>query len=114
MSSLETIDVRDLRPGMFVHLDLSWIAHPFPRGSFVISSEAQIETIRGLGLQRVRWDPARSQLPRPVKPAVQGRPAGHADETAAEPGPELPEPPGAAPAEPQAEAPPVAEDAAEA
>jgi putative nucleotidyltransferase with HDIG domain len=62
MSPPETIDVRDLRPGMFVQLDLSWIAHPFPLSSFVISNEAQIATIRGLGLQRVRWDPSRSEL----------------------------------------------------
>ncbi|MDZ5456331.1 HD-GYP domain-containing protein [Azohydromonas lata] len=71
MSLPETIDVRDLRLGMFVQLDLSWIAHPFPLSSFVISSEAQIATIRGLGLRRVRWDPSRSEL----SPAAASAPA---------------------------------------
>ena len=60
----ETIDVRDLLPGMYVQLELSWISHPFPRSSFVISSQAQIETIRDLGLERVRWDPSRSEMRR--------------------------------------------------
>jgi putative nucleotidyltransferase with HDIG domain len=69
MSLSETIDVRDLRPGMFVQLDLSWIAHPFPLSSFVIGNEAQIDTIRGLGLKRVRWDPSRSELPDTPAPA---------------------------------------------
>ncbi|NML16198.1 DUF3391 domain-containing protein [Azohydromonas sp. G-1-1-14] len=49
---------------MYVQLELSWISHPFPRSSFVISSQAQIETIRGLGLERVRWDPNRSEMRR--------------------------------------------------
>lgn len=45
---------------MFVELDLGWMAHPFPTGSFRISSDKQIETIRSLGLKRVRYVPARS------------------------------------------------------
>lgn len=81
MSLPETIDVRDLRPGMFVQLDLSWIAHPFPLSSFVISSEAQIATIRGLGLRRVRWDPSRSE-PAPT-PAPAAAVAAAASATAA-------------------------------
>lgn len=93
MSSLQTIDVRDLRPGMYVQLDLSWISHPFPRGSFVISSEAQIDTIRGLGLQRVRWDPLRSVLPRPAAPAAAAAAAAvsaldEIEDAVAEPAPE--------------------------
>lgn len=68
MSPSETIDVRELQPGMFVQLEMSWIAHPFPRGSFLITSAEQVQTIRGLGLQRVRWDPTRSE--RAPKPAA--------------------------------------------
>ncbi|WP_232301084.1 DUF3391 domain-containing protein, partial [Caldimonas taiwanensis] len=45
---------------MYVHLDLGWMDHPFAMSSFRISSAEQIATIRGLGLQRVRWDPSRS------------------------------------------------------
>ena len=52
-----TVAVQDLRVGMFVHLDLGWMSHPFPLSSFRITSVDQIETIRSLGLQRVRWVP---------------------------------------------------------
>jgi len=58
----ETIDVASLRVGMFVHLDLGWLSHPFPLSSFRISSEEQIATIRALGLRRVRWSSAQSDL----------------------------------------------------
>ena len=56
------IDVGALCVGMFVHLDLSWMAHPFPLGSFKISSAAQIETIGTLGLKRLRWSPNQSDV----------------------------------------------------
>jgi len=58
-----TIPVEDLRVGMFVHLDLGWMQHPFALSSFRIQSPDQIATIRGLGLGRVRWDPAGSLAP---------------------------------------------------
>lgn len=54
------IDVKHLRIGLFVELDIGWMAHPFPSGSFKISSAKQIETILGLGLTRVRHVPAKS------------------------------------------------------
>ncbi|HYN58587.1 MAG TPA: DUF3391 domain-containing protein, partial [Rubrivivax sp.] len=31
------IDVEELRVGMFIHLDLGWMSHPFPVGSFRIT-----------------------------------------------------------------------------
>ncbi|UUX95980.1 HD-GYP domain-containing protein [Aquabacterium sp. J223] len=65
-----TIDVSDLRIGMFIHLDLSWMSHPFPLGSFKISTEEQIATIRSLGLKRLRWSPEKSDLPAPVQAVV--------------------------------------------
>lgn len=55
-----TIAVQDLRVGLFVHLDLGWMEHPFPLSSFRIASEEQIATIRALGLKRLRWSPERS------------------------------------------------------
>ncbi|BAL97772.1 HD-GYP domain-containing protein [Rubrivivax gelatinosus] len=58
----QTIAVQDLRVGMYVHLDLGWMSHPFPLSSFRISSPEQIATIRSLGLQRLRWAPERSAL----------------------------------------------------
>ena len=54
------VDVKNLRIGLFVELDVGWMAHPFPSGSFKISSLKQIEAIRGLGLARVRHVPAKS------------------------------------------------------
>jgi len=54
------VEVKNLRIGLFVELDVGWMAHPFPSGSFKISSLKQIETIRGLGLTRVRHVPAKS------------------------------------------------------
>ena len=60
----ETIDVASLRVGMFVHLDLGWLAHPFPLSSFRIVSKEQIGTIRALGLKRVRWSSQHSDLAR--------------------------------------------------
>lgn len=55
-----TVAVSDLRVGMYVHLDLGWMDHPFPLSSFRIATPDQIATIRTLGLQRVRWSPDKS------------------------------------------------------
>lgn len=56
----ELIDVSQLRIGMFVELDIEWMAHPFLKGNFKISSERQIEAICSLGLEQIRYVPARS------------------------------------------------------
>ena len=65
------ISVADLRIGMFVHLDLGWMDHPFPLGSFKISSQQQIETIRSLGLKTVRYAADKSDAPAPPPGAPQ-------------------------------------------
>ncbi len=67
------IGVEELRVGMFIHLDLGWMAHPFPVGSFRIANAQQIEKIRGLGLKQLRWSPEKSELA-PPQPA-------HAEDT---------------------------------
>ncbi|MBL8337624.1 MAG: DUF3391 domain-containing protein [Rhodoferax sp.] len=64
-----------LRVGLFVELELGWMAHPFPKGSFKISSERQIETLRGLGLPRIRVVPARSDPPPAAASALEPLPA---------------------------------------
>lgn len=61
------VDVAELEIGMFVHLDLGWLSHPFPRSSFRVATQEQIETIRGLGLARVRWEPDKHRAER-VRP----------------------------------------------
>ena len=59
------IDVQALRVGMFVHLGVGWMSHPFPLSSFRITTAAQVATIRSLGLGRVRWSPQDSDLSLP-------------------------------------------------
>jgi len=58
----DQIDVQQLRVGMFVHLDIGWMSHPFPLSSFRITTAAQLATIRSLGLRTVRWSPQQSDL----------------------------------------------------
>ena len=56
------VDVRQLRVGLHVQLDLGWLDHPFARSSFRIVSEQQLQELRGLGLHRVRVLPERSDV----------------------------------------------------
>jgi HD-GYP domain-containing protein (c-di-GMP phosphodiesterase class II) len=58
----DEIDVQALRVGMYVHLDVGWMKHPFPLSSFRITTAAQLATIRSLGLRTVRWSPQQSDL----------------------------------------------------
>ncbi|MEO8805126.1 MAG: HD domain-containing phosphohydrolase [Burkholderiaceae bacterium] len=75
----DLIEVDALRVGMFVHLDVGWMSHPFPLSSFRIASDAQMATIRSLGLKRVRWSPQQSD---PVEePAAELQPSGLTGET---------------------------------
>jgi HD-GYP domain-containing protein (c-di-GMP phosphodiesterase class II) len=57
------IGIDELQVGMFVHLDLGWMSHPFPLSSFRIASAEQISIIRTLGLTELRWSPEKSELP---------------------------------------------------
>ena len=66
-----TISVDELRLGLFIHLDLGWMDHPFPLSSFKLSSQQQIDTVRSLGLQTVRWSPEKSDPP-PADAAAAG------------------------------------------
>ena len=67
------VEPAQLALGMFVILDLSWLQHPFSFSSFVIQSEEQLATLRSLGLEKLRIDPARGLAPRamPEEPAAQ-------------------------------------------
>lgn len=69
-----TIETAELRVGMFVHLDLGWMSHPFAVSSFRIADAGQIATIRSLGLARVRWSPDKSDgpasAPMPLTPGM--------------------------------------------
>lgn len=74
------VGVEELQVGMFIHLDLGWMSHPFPLSSFRISSVEQIATIRTLGLGKLRWVPEKSELPVQVDSGVppDGKPAASA------------------------------------
>ena len=48
------LPVHLLRTGLFVHLDLGWMAHPFPRGRFRLSDPDEIATLGRLGVRTVR------------------------------------------------------------
>jgi HD-GYP domain-containing protein (c-di-GMP phosphodiesterase class II) len=52
--------LRELRVGLYVDLDVGWMAHPFPSSRFKITSERQIEVLKGLGADRIRFVPAKS------------------------------------------------------
>ncbi|MBC3920903.1 DUF3391 domain-containing protein [Undibacterium sp. CY18W] len=54
------IELSQLRIGMFVYLDVGWMDHPFPVSNFKISNQSQIDTIRSLGLDRIRYAPDKS------------------------------------------------------
>jgi HD-GYP domain-containing protein (c-di-GMP phosphodiesterase class II) len=56
------IRIEDLQIGMFIHLDVGWMAHPFPLSSFKIATQEQVDIIRGLGQPELRWSPERSDV----------------------------------------------------
>jgi putative nucleotidyltransferase with HDIG domain len=65
-AELPTIAVDDLRVGLYIHLDLGWMSHPFALSHFKLSSPEDLVKVRALGLQRLRWNPALSDpLPEP-------------------------------------------------
>jgi putative nucleotidyltransferase with HDIG domain len=67
------LTVEQLQIGIYVQLDLPWVDHPFTFNGFKIKSPEQIEVLRQLGLERIRYDPARSSakpLPQPALSAL--------------------------------------------
>ena len=72
MTDIETkfIDVSRLKIGLFVHLDLGWMDHPFPLNSFLIRNQEQIDIIRSLDIEQVRYSPEKSEsVPAPASTA---------------------------------------------
>jgi len=65
-----TIAVEELRIGIYVQLEGGWLSHPFPLSSFRIATEDQLQTLRALGLKKLRWVPEKSDPPEPVAPVV--------------------------------------------
>lgn len=82
-----TIDVQDLKLGMFIRLKTGWLSHPFPLSSFRITSAEQIVVIRGLGLKTVSWYPEKSEVVEPSSPGFGRLAAGTGPATAPDPEP---------------------------
>ena len=72
MPEPETITLDQLCVGLYISLDMRWMDHPFTFGHFRIKSEAQIQTLHGLGKSHFRYSPELSQgvLPLPVAGAL--------------------------------------------
>lgn len=62
MANIEAhyLSAEQLRPGVFVILDLAWFKHSFTLNSFKVRTEAQVQELRALNLERYRYDPERS------------------------------------------------------
>ena len=59
------VTMDQLRVGLYVYIDLKWFEHPFTFNSFKIKDEEQIRTLRSLGIDTIRYDPARSDKSAP-------------------------------------------------
>ena len=68
----EFVEVSALRIGLFVYIDLGWLSHPFPLNAFKIRAKDQIQTIRSLGLTRIRYSPDKSDTVSPVESVLEG------------------------------------------
>lgn len=69
--------------GLYVHIDLGWMDHPFTFNNFKIKDQAQIDEIRKLNLTKLRYDPLRSDCAPSQADALAagqpGRPSAHAE-----------------------------------
>lgn len=60
--------------GLYIHLDLGWMDHPFTFSNFKIRDQKQIDKLRGLHLGQIRYDPLRSDC-EPLPPPEEAKPA---------------------------------------
>lgn len=61
------IDINQLQVGLYIHLDLGWMDHPFTLSNFKVKDEEQIHKIKSIGLKKLRYDPKRSDCkPLPI------------------------------------------------
>lgn len=66
----QSVDISQLRLGMYVVLDVGWLSHPFPTNGFRLSQSSQVETLRGLGLKSVKVDWSRSDVAQDETPTL--------------------------------------------
>lgn len=71
LNATHHIELSQLCVGLYVHLDLGWMDHPFPLSNFKIQDESQIAKIKALKLKKLRFDPERSDCePLPISADV--------------------------------------------
>jgi putative nucleotidyltransferase with HDIG domain len=89
MADTLTIPIDQVQIGLYIHLDLKWFQHPFAFSHFKVKTEDQLRTLRGLGIDTVRVDPALSDVPvpsaAPEQPAAPPQPAASAEARAESP-----------------------------
>ncbi len=66
-TALPTVEVSRLRPGVYVHLNIPWLEHPFWFNSFLIQNEEQLRELQALGIAAVQWDPQKRRV-QPLPP----------------------------------------------
>lgn len=70
--TIHYVSPEQLCVGLFVHLDLPWMDHPFTFSSFRIKSQDQIQAIQRLNMTKIRYSPTKSE--QPPLPVVQSVP----------------------------------------
>jgi HD-GYP domain-containing protein (c-di-GMP phosphodiesterase class II) len=80
-----TIDPRKLKVGHYVRVEHSWLSHPFPRSTFTIASQRDLQLIEEYRIKRVSFDPGRSTIAEDLNIIV-----GGPQPTEPEPTPEAP------------------------
>lgn len=84
MNTSILIDISKLRVGMYIQLELGWLNHPFPVSSFKVSSMDQIDTLRSLGLDQIRYVPSKSDE-FPQEPLAEATPVAPRSDASAPP-----------------------------
>ncbi len=56
------IAIDQVKIGMFIKLDLSWLEHSFATGAFKITKQQQIQELLALNLKHIRYFPSKSDL----------------------------------------------------
>jgi putative nucleotidyltransferase with HDIG domain len=62
MMSLPNIQLSQLRIGLFISFELDWTQHSFFSTQFKIQTEADLKQLKALPLERISYDPARSDV----------------------------------------------------
>jgi len=60
---IKTVQIKDLKVGMYVIIPGTWMNHPFTRSQFLIKTSHQIQEMRECGLYEVKVDLGKSNLP---------------------------------------------------